>query len=380
MSNMFATQFVTSNANSASVEVASRVALEKIVDEGVSRTSATIEKVLTEVPTDIITNAKAIRVGVLGGGYDPNGRPLPGGKFLSAWGIENSKLDISQVTDNAMGQLCGRLELPAPYLRSMVEGEPWQQALSTRVMNEHLDHANQRLLVRSYGPTHRAFLSDRYRRLDSRPLLESFVTACQGVGAVPVEGLASDTKCSIRAILPRVVEPVPGEYMVLGLNWSNSDYGAGTYAVSFFAMRLLCQNGMLGESAIKQVHLGGRLPEDLQFSQRTYDQDTRTSASATTDIVRSLLSPAAVDKRLALIRDAASQETTFAAAYRSLRNQLNKGETKALKESFESSESILLPAGQTKWRFSNALSWIANQTESADRRGELQALAGRVVL
>lgn len=38
-----------------------------------------------------------------------------------------------------------------------------------------------------------------------------------------------------------------------------------------------------------------------------------------------------------------------------------------------------MPAGNTVWRMSNALSWIANSTEDAERRMSLQRLAGEVV-
>jgi hypothetical protein len=101
-------------------------------------------------------------------------------------------------------------------------------------------------------------------------------------------------------------------------------------------------------------------------------------ASATQDIVQTLLSPRAISDRVGLIAKAAETETTFAGSVRSVRNSLNKGETKALKEAFEGREEILLPAGKTKWRFSNALSWMANNAETPERKLELQALAGKV--
>ena len=36
----------------------------------------------------------------------------------------------------------------------------------------------------------------------------------------------------------------------------------------------------------------------------------------------------------------------------------------------------MLPEGKTAWRFSNALSWVAGQTNNADRKLDLQRAAG----
>jgi len=39
----------------------------------------------------------------------------------------------------------------------------------------------------------------------------------------------------------------------------------------------------------------------------------------------------------------------------------------------------LLPAGNTSWRLSNAVSWLAGQVEDGERRLELEKVAGQLV-
>jgi len=68
----------------------------------------------------------------------------------------------------------------------------------------------------------RKFLSDSYRRIDSRPVVEAFATAGQEKGALPYEGYVTDTKIVIQAIMPEVYEPVPGEVVACGLSLENS--------------------------------------------------------------------------------------------------------------------------------------------------------------
>jgi hypothetical protein len=55
---------------------------------------------------------------------------------------------------------------------------------------------------------------------------------------------------------------------------------------------------------------------------------------------------------------------------------LLKGELEAVKNAFEGPDCVNLPPAQTEWRLSNAVSWIAGATEDADRRLELERVAG----
>ncbi len=349
--------------------LAARERLESIVASGVARASSVIQRVLTEVPTDRVIAAKRFDFAVSprGGVYLGDGHEQRG------------------VHAHAFGQLTERAGIPAQYARSLAvsdgrdESNQWRRTLLAHAMTEHYQHDTNRYLVRTIGDEVRGVLSDRYRRLDSRPMLDAFVSVATEIGAVPYEGIASDIRTSVRAIVPVIHEPVPGEAMVFGLSWQNSDYGAGTYAISAFVLRLVCLNGLVGENALRQVHLGGRLGENIEFSARTYALDTDTMVSATRDIVRGALGSAQVEKRLAAVKHAHEQEVSFAQAWKAVGTQLTKAEQSAVKDAFESKDVVMLPAGSTKWRFSNALSWVANQAENADRQIDLQRAAGAAI-
>src|SRR5690606_19711385 len=125
------------------------------------------------------------------------------------------------------------------------------------------------------------------------------------------------------------------------------------------------------------IHLGKRLDDNLEYSARTYRLDTETMVSATRDVVRAVMGPAAVQRQIEAIQAAHSQEMSTAQAMRSVSKVLTKAEQGKVKDAFEGPDTLMLPAGQTAWRFSNALSWVANSTESADRKLELQSLAGK---
>ncbi len=284
------------------------------------------------------------------------------------------------IHNNALSQISGKMGIPSMYLSELAHGKPWQRALAVKVLNEHFQNVNpdSRYLVRTVHQEVRGFLSDRYRRLDSRPLLEAFASSCERVGAQPVDGVVSDVRVSLKALLPHVFEPVPGEVMALGVEWANSDFGVARHTLRGFMLRLMCLNGATLEDALTQVHLGKVLTEDIEFSQQTYELDTKTSVSALKDVVQNLLAPEKVQLTMDGIKSANEKRIEWKDVKTQLQKKLLKSELKAVEDAFKGEDVINLPSGQTTWRASNAVSWLAGSVEDPDRKLELQRIAGEV--
>lgn len=346
-----------------------RTKLESVIASGLSKTGPIVQEVLGQLPVDEVTPVKmtSFKVG-------PHATPMYVTKHAE-----------SPLSAHAFGQLMSRTGMPAAYARSLLEessteGGEWKARLLEHSMSEFLQHNDERFLVRRLKGQVRGVLSDCYRRLDSRPLLDAFIRSSSELGAVPIGGAATETRVHIRAIVPTIVEPVPGEAMVFGLNWANSDFGAGTYSISAFMLRLWCLNGAVGESELKKVHIGARLADDSTFSDTTHKLDQATLISATQDMVRALLSPQSIETRSELIRAAHSKETSFEQAWRQVGKQLTKATREAVKEAYEGPDTLNMPAGNTMWRFSNALSWVANSDKvDAETRIDLQLQAGKLL-
>lgn len=282
---------------------------------------------------------------------------------------------------HALGQMAGKAGVPGAYLADLAGGNEWQRELGAEILNRHyhLGEAGTRHLVRSVKGEVRGFLSDRYRRLDSRPLIDAFATECRKVGARLAEGTATDVRWSLKAFLPMVFEPVPNEVLCLGVEIGNSDFGAAKYTIRPFLWRVICANGAVMEDSLAQVHLGRVLSDDIQFSDRTYQLDTQTSVSATHDIVKGLLGPAKVNAFVETIRNANEKSINWRTLRTSLAKKLLKEELKAVEEAFTGDDVVMMPPGETAWRASNAISWIAGKATDAERRLELQRVAGEVV-
>ena len=143
-------------------------------------------------------------------------------------------------------------------------------------------------------------------------------------------------------------------------------------------LRLVCLNGLIASVEMRKVHLGTRLDENIQYTQQTYELDTRATASAMKDLTAHLLSEARVDELSAMLRTANENKIDPRTAVAALRRDLTKSESVRVGEIFNSPDVVNLPPGQTSWRLSNAISFLAHETESADRRSDLERIAGKV--
>jgi hypothetical protein len=284
---------------------------------------------------------------------------------------------------HARQQLAEGVGVPTQYVDRLVGGEHWQKELLADILTRSYEQrpVDQRHLLRSIPDAHgnlevRGFLSDKFRRLDTRPILEAFVGAATAAGARPFRARTSDIRTSMQVVIPMLREPIEGEFVALGLEWSNSDYGSGAHLLRSFILRLLCTNGMTGDTAMRQVHLGARLGDEIAYSDETYRLDTAATVSATRDTVAQLLG----EEKLGAVLDKISGAASAPGSFTSIAKQLTKEEAKRAAELYDSPDVENLPAGETKWRAANVLSWMAQAKDiPADRRSDLERLGGQLL-
>jgi len=98
-------------------------------------------------------------------------------------------------------------------------------------------------------------------------------------------------------------------------------------------MQGICLNGMVRESVMRQVHLGGRLPDNMLLSNRTYDLDTRTQASAVKDLTKGIFTKDSIRARALEIQGAAGMIVDMDKELKSLqKGKLGKEEVQAVEK------------------------------------------------
>lgn len=349
-----------------------RVKMEEIIHKGLANTQAVVEKILATQIQDRIVKAEAIHV------WSADDK---------TWRIETPEstgLVDSHLHPHAFGQIVENAGMPRKFVDEMVEqsnGTRWGAELIAHNLKTIFSHRpKQRNLVRSDAGIVKGFLSDKFRRIDSRPLLDSFMLASATMGLVPIEGVGLETRNRVRAVLPRIFEPVANEPMIFGLEWGNSDFGNGGHVVNLWTMRPWCTNLAIANSVLRQIHLGKRLEDNIEYSDKTLQLDTDANKSALLDAVKFAIGPAQVQKMLVSIKTASENEIKSRDGIEKLlKGALSKGEMEKVADMFEGPDVVNLPAGQSTWRLSNAVSFFAQAKDlSPDRKLELQEVAGKI--
>lgn len=287
---------------------------------------------------------------------------------------------------HAVGQLAEKMGVPARYLRELSEGASWQRALAANILNEHSAWCGRtRVLVRSVGSQVRGILSDSYRRLDSEKILTAFLSEAMGQGAVACDALMTDTRVFVETILPEPIcipTRLNGEVVIyMGARFSTSDYGDGAVDMRAFLLNGACLNGMVRESVMKQVHLGARLPDNLQLSERTYRLDTQTTMSAVKDFTKNLYSKENIMQKAVEIQAASEAEVDFDKEIKRLvkNNKLLKAEGEQVQKLLmNNNPDDGVQGGPSFWKLTQAITAHGRGLEPRRCR-ELHELSGELM-
>jgi hypothetical protein len=195
----------------------------------------------------------------------------------------------------------------------------------------------------------------------------------------------NDTKVWAETILPAPIT-IPtkknGDVILFaGARFSTSDFGDGAVDMRAFLLNGICLNGMVRESIMKQVHLGSKLPDNIQLSRETYEYDTKTTVSAVRDLTRGLFSKDNLMQKAIEIQGASEIDVDLDVE---LKNLVKKGSL--LKSDEESIEKILMnnnpedgvQGGATLWKLTQAITAHARELEPARSR-ELHEISGALL-
>jgi hypothetical protein len=352
--------------------------LEETIHKSQASAMSVIEKVQAETPHDCIADSTSLEFAV-------DGRE---GSNSVLMGLHNRKAKNyfqSGLHKNGLDQVAERAGIPGTYVNRLLE-RPYGRALIVENLSTiYRQEENKKLLVRQVNGQIRGVLSNAFKRMDSGPIIEAFAKACADIGAQPVEGVGGDLRWAIKAILPMVFQPSKKqgteELIAFGVQLSNSDFGKGTLSLNAFMTRVICTNYATLEQVLRQAHLGARLTDDMEYSEKTYKLDTQTQVSAINDLVRGVLAPDKVNALVGRIGEALEERIDPKNAWQELPKMgLLKGEVDKVKELFIDGDVEVLPRGTTKARLANAVSWFAKSAATPERRLELEEIAGELLL
>ena len=288
---------------------------------------------------------------------------------------EGGETESFFLNDHTLSQMSTDLGIPMRYFKRMREAD--FDLLRTNV-HYWLYQEPARRMIRSKrndggGLTARAWLSDRYRRIDNIEIATKLLPEFARLGTdVKFHNAAlTDTRFYLRATFPAMEKAVKlGDPVRWGIQIRNSEVGAGQFDISNFVLRLACTNGMVVQKVMSARHVGKRLGENL--SDEAIVADDTAFWLAARDELRASLHPARFEEALEVL-----QGTTEGARIEHP-TRATERLAKAYSLSEDEREAVLLQLAtggdMTRWGALNAVTAAAKSIESFDRRVEMEEL------
>ncbi|HEX4215626.1 MAG TPA: DUF932 domain-containing protein [Candidatus Dormibacteraeota bacterium] len=276
-------------------------------------------------------------------------------------------------------QIADHLEIPRRYYGRLRERH---RGLFDETVNTLFREAPSRRLVRALDGRVRAFLSDRYRRLDHEDLCEAVLPV---LGAIPDVSFPSvevtETHLYLKAVAPRVSGEVrPGDVVQAGVVISNSEVGMGALVIRPLVFRLVCANGMIVDDALRRHHVGRHI-EVSEGGTLYGDETLRADDRAFWLKVRDLVGAAVTESRFASVLDRlrrAAASTEMSDPGGGVR-ELGRCFGFSVGEQGSVLRHLTLGGDLTRYGAVNAVTSASQEAPAYDRATELEAVAGSIM-
>jgi hypothetical protein len=304
-----------------------------------------------------------------------------------------AELERFAVSEQAHKQIAARLNIPSRYyLRLLAD----HRDLVVHQVNALFEREPASRLFRTLDGTLRAFLSDRYLRLDNNDVLEQTLPAIvkgeletqllsTNVGENKMhmkvlftgDELAHEVTSRTKDGSTRIIRP--------GFRMSNSETGQGTLAIEGFFYDGYCLNGcvfgQIEAFSFKRTHLGGRLIEGVDFevlSDQSRELEDKAIISQVSDVMTALANPEFAQKMVTRLR-----ATTETGDVQSPIGAVDLA-VKELDLREDEKESILTTfiedRDYSQWGLASAITQVANKEATTyERSCELENVGANVI-
>ena len=287
-----------------------------------------------------------------------------------------------QIGELAHQQIASRLNIPYRYYQKMQSDAP---DLLDQNINRWLNQYPERRMIRVLDGKVRAFLSDRYRRLDNLELCAAVLPVIQEMQGSQIESCeVTPTHLYLKVVNRRVKAEVKvGDVVQAGFVVSNSEVGLGSLRVEPLVFRLVCKNGLIcKDMAQKKYHVGRQVnaSDDSAYelySEETLAQDDKTFFLKVQDVVR-----AAVDETKFMLTVNKMREATQIP----LKHEPVKA-VELLADKFQLTENergdilrqLFMQGDNSRYGLVNAVTAASKIAKSYERATDLERIGGEIL-
>lgn len=234
-------------------------------------------------------------------------------RLLDESGVD--RVEPLDILTTAHRQMSAYLNIPWKYYERMHQEDI---GLLAQNVNTWLRKGPEQRMIRTIDGRARAFLSNRYRRIDNIDIARITLPIIQQMPDAIYESCnLSDDYMFIKVVNPRLTaEVVPGDIVQAGVVISNSETGQGAVCVQPLIYRLVCSNGMVvNEARTRRNHIGRVTSADenlLIYSEATLRADDKAFVMKVQDTVRAAVDEARFTKILDKLRESKDKKLNTA--------------------------------------------------------------------
>ena len=286
------------------------------------------------------------------------------------------------VGDVAHQQIAARLNIPYRYYAKMQNEAP---DLLDQNVNRWLNQNPERRMIRVLDGNVRAFLSDRYRRLDNLELCAAVLPVINEMKGSNIESCeVTPTHLYLKVVNRRLKAEIRvGDVVQAGFVVSNSEVGLGSLRVEPLVFRLVCKNGLICKDiAQKKYHVGRQVnvSDDNAYelySDETLAQDDKTFFMKVQDVVRCAVDEAKFALTVDKLRDATQiplkHDPVKAVELLADKFQLTENERGDILR------QLFIGADNSRYGLINAVTAASKIAKSYERATDLERIGGEIL-
>ncbi len=176
--------------------------------------------------------------------------------FLRVLDQDSDRIEPLDISKNAHRQIAARLDIPAKYYSRMLTQCP---ALLAENVNHWFTHTPMHRMLRVLDGTMRAFVSNRYLRIDHHEVFCAVMPVLGDIlGLQYVSCNITEQRMYIKIVNPNLQEQLaPDEIVQAGLVISNSETGCGSLMIQPMVYRPDTESLFISKSVdIRRIHSG----------------------------------------------------------------------------------------------------------------------------
>jgi hypothetical protein len=306
---------------------------------------------------------------------------VDGGTTLTLGDPDHGVQIITSPNELMHRQIGTALKIPAPYYNMMMKEYP--ELLAENVNGWFRKNPTERM-VRTLDGTSRAFLSNRYRRIDNYEIAETVLPIIQEIPDAIFESCeVTDTHMYLKVVNPRMtMEVAPGDVVQSGIIITNSEVGLSSVKIQPLVYRLVCTNGMVvNDAATRKNHVGRVNSGDSNyelFADDTLIADDKAFMLKIRDTVRATVDDVRFRRVVEKMRETKGVKITTTEIPKMVEMAGSDfGYTK--KEGSGILDHLIRGGDFSLYGFANAVTRYSQDVESYDRATELESIGYTVM-